>query len=127
MPQTIYGYICIEHADEAEIDRLDDQLTAHARAEGLALAEIFVDRCMPPGRIVRPGLTVLLEAVKRSEVAGVLVVSLDHLSPLPAVRQAIEVEIEGLGGRVIYLSEPSAPDAPPSRPGLTGLTTPRPR
>ncbi|ABD12249.1 hypothetical protein CcI156_05800 [Frankia sp. CcI156] len=106
--RTVYGYISSEHADEAEIDRLHDQLTAHAQAEGLALAEIFVDRSIPPGRIVRPGLTVLLEAVMRSEAAGVLVASLDHLSPLPAVRQAIEVEIEVLGARVLTVT-PAVP------------------
>jgi hypothetical protein len=106
-PARVYGYISSEHADEAEIDRLHDQLTAHAQAEGLALAEIFVDRCMPPGRIVRPGLTVLLEAVMRAEAAGVLVISADHLSPLPAVRRAIEVEIEVLGARVLTTTAPS--------------------
>jgi hypothetical protein len=96
---TVYGYISSGHADEAEIDRLHDQLTAHAESEGLALAEIFVDRGIRPGRTVRPGLTVLLEADMRSEASGVLVANLDHLSPLPAVRRAIEVEIEVLGAR----------------------------
>ncbi len=113
--RTVYGYISSEHADEAEIDRLYDQLTAHAQAEGLALAlaEIFVDRSIPPGRIVRPGLTVLLEAVMRSEACGVLVANLDHLSPLPAVRQAIEVEIEVLGARVLTVS-PATPSPRPA-------------
>ncbi len=29
-PAPVYGYISLEHADEAEIDRLTDQLTKHA-------------------------------------------------------------------------------------------------
>jgi len=109
----VYGYIRSEQGDESEIDRLHDQLTAHAQAEGLALAEIFVDRSIPPGRIVRPGLTVLLEAVMRSDASGVLVANLDHLSPLPAVRQAIEVEIEVLGARVLTVT-PATPSPRPA-------------
>ncbi|MBL7499782.1 recombinase family protein [Frankia sp. CNm7] len=106
--KVVYGYISLEHADEAEIDRLHDQLARHARAEGLALAEVFVDRCVPPGRIVRPGLTVLLETVRRSEASGVLVMDVDHLSPLPAVRRAIEVEVETLGAQVFTATAPPA-------------------
>lgn len=105
---TVYGYISLEHADETQISRLHDQLTDHARAEGLALAEIFVDRCMPPGRIVRPGLTVLLDAIVRADGASVLVASLDHLSSLPAVRRAIEVQIEVLGAHVLTAAAPEA-------------------
>jgi hypothetical protein len=121
MPRTVYGYISSEHADEAEIDRLHDQLTQHASAEGLTLAEIFVDRSMPPGRIIRPGLTVLLDAVIRSEAAGVLVANLDHLSSLPAVRRAIEVQIEILGAELLTTAtQPGGTDAtgPQTRAGI---------
>lgn len=123
--RTVYGYISSEHTDEAEIDRLHDQLTAHARAEGLALAEIFVDRCMPPGRIVRPGLTVLLEAVMRSEASGVLVVSADHLSPVPAVRRAIEVEIEVLGARLLTTTAQPTPDKAATPSASPAIPSPR--
>jgi hypothetical protein len=89
------------------------------------LAEIFVDRCTPPGRIVRPGLTVLLEAVMRSEACGVLVVSLDHLSPMPAVRQAIEVEIEVLGARILTTTAPSRCPVISGRPQPPAIPLPR--
>ena len=116
MPRTVYGYISTGHADEAEIERLHDQLTQHARAKGLTLAEIFVDRRMPPGRIIRPGLTVLLDAVIRSEAAGVLVADLDHLSSLPAVRRAIEVQIEILGAELLTTA---------ARPDVAVATSPQ--
>lgn len=128
MPHIVYGYVSLEDDDEAEVERLHDELTAHAEAEGMALAEIFVDRNTPPARVVRAGLTVLLDAILRQQDCGVLVASPDQLSTLPAVRRAIEVEIEGLGAELLYLSASSLSeaDAPP-RPGLTGLATPRPR
>ena len=41
-------HISVDHTDETVIDRLHDQLTDHARTEGMTLADIFVDRCVPP-------------------------------------------------------------------------------
>jgi hypothetical protein len=109
--RTVYGYISVEHTDEVVIDRLHDQLTDHAHTEGMSLAEIFVDRCMPPGRLARPGLNVLLDTVMRSG-GDVLVIDIDHLSSLPAVRRAIEVEIEFLGARLHTVTARSS-----ARPG----------
>lgn len=106
MQPTVYGYLSLDHDDEAEVTALHERLTAHARAEGLALAEVYVDRNIAPGRIVRPGLTVLLDAVMRTEGCAVLVVSPQHLSPMEPVRRAIEVEIQLLGASVI-LVEPN--------------------
>ncbi|MCK9928241.1 recombinase family protein [Frankia sp. Mgl5] len=121
MPQTVYGYVSLEDDDEVEVERLHDALTAHAKAAGLPLAEIFVDRNTPPARIVRAGLTVLLDAILRREDCGVLVASPDQLSALPAVRRAIEVEIEGLGGSLLYLSADSEPGSvQPSQPPGAG-------
>jgi len=52
---TVYGYISLQHDDEDEVTALHDQLTAYAEAEGLALAEVYVDRNVMPGQIIRPG------------------------------------------------------------------------
>lgn len=104
MPQTAYGYLSLEDDDETEVERLHNLVTAFARAEGMAISEIYVDRNMPSGRIVRPALTVLLDAVLRVEHSLVLVPTPDHLSNLPPIRRAIEVEIEGLGARVVTIT-----------------------
>ncbi|WP_322750891.1 MULTISPECIES: recombinase family protein [unclassified Frankia] len=88
-----------------DLNRLHAQLTDHARTEGMSLAEVFVDRCVPPGRLVRPGLNVLLDTVLRTG-GDVLVLDADHLSSLPAVRRAIEVEIEVLGARLHTVTAP---------------------
>jgi hypothetical protein len=84
----------------------------------MSLAEVFVDRCVPPGRLVRPGLSVLLDTVLRAG-GDVLVIDIDHLSSLPPVRRAIEVEIEVLGARLHTVTAPRAdqhqvnPQTPP--------------
>lgn len=116
MPTTVYGYICLEDDDEPRVDRLHDHLTAHAAAEGWALAEVFVDRNMPPGRIVRPGLTVLLEVVGRTDGCAVLVASLEHLSSSTPIRQAIEVEITSAGGRILAMDSPEGSALHPAQP-----------
>jgi len=101
MPGTVYGYIRLEDEDEAEVDRLHDLLSAHAAAGGQALADVFVDRSMPPGQLIRPGLTLLLDAVRGADAATVIVPDLDHLSSLLAARRAIEAEISEAGARLI--------------------------
>jgi hypothetical protein len=101
MRPEVYGYIAFDHDDETEVERLYDQLTAHATAEGLELVEVYVERNVPPDLIVRPALTVLLEAVVRVEGCGVLVPTPAHISPVASVREAIETEIELLGGRIM--------------------------
>ncbi|WP_322768784.1 recombinase family protein [Frankia sp. Cr1] len=73
MHATVFGYIRLEDGDGIEEDRLHDLLAAHATAEGLALADVFVDRHMPPARIVRPGLTELLAQLQRADGRAVLV------------------------------------------------------
>ncbi|CAI7977268.1 conserved hypothetical protein [Frankia sp. Hr75.2] len=105
-----YGYICLQHDDEDEITELHDQVTAFAEAEGLALQEIYVDRNVRPGQTVRPGLTVVLDAVVRSEAGCVVVVPTGaHLSPEERVRGAMEVEIGMLGGRIVVVDSRRAP------------------
>ncbi len=107
----MYGYISLQHDDEDETAALRDRLTVYAEAEGLALVEIYIDRNVRPGQIIRPGLTVLLDAVLRTEGCGVLVPTVNHLSPASAVRRAVEVEIELLGGRLMVVEpEGEVPD-----------------
>ncbi|CUU60613.1 hypothetical protein Ga0074812_14330 [Parafrankia irregularis] len=103
MPQTFYGYISLESDDETEIERLHDLLTAHAQAEGLTLSEILVDRNTPPGRIIRAGLTVILDALLRTEGCGVLIAGPHQFSSIPAVRRTIQREIESLGATVLVI------------------------
>lgn len=115
MHGTVYGYIRLEDEDHREEDRVHDLLAAHAAREGLALADVFVDRNTPSARIVRPGLTELLARLQRTEGSAVLIPDLDHLSTSRPVRQAITAEIGNAGGRMlvvgatpVQLTEPRA-------------------
>ncbi|KDA44536.1 recombinase family protein [Frankia sp. BMG5.23] len=113
MSMTVFGYIRLEDDDEAEEDRLHDLLVAHAVTEGLALADVYVDRHIPPARIVRPGLTELLARLQRTEGSGVLVATVDHFSTHPSVREAIEVEIGNAGGTVLVVEASGASSSAP--------------
>jgi len=113
MSATVYGYIRSEGDDRHEEDRVHDQLSGYAAAEGLGLSDVFVDRHMPPARLMRPGLTALLDAIRRTDGCTVLVASLDHLSSSVPVRQAIEAEITDAGGQLLELA---ASDTRPAAP-----------
>ncbi|WP_322763395.1 recombinase family protein [Frankia sp. Cr2] len=95
-----FGYISVEDDNEAEIERLHEDLTAFAVAEGLRLEEIFVDRNIRPTRLVRPGLDMVLSHVRQTG-AVVLVPSEMHMSTWSVVREAIVAEVKSLGGAVM--------------------------
>jgi hypothetical protein len=109
---TVYGYISLEHDDEHEVDRLHDLMAAFARAQDMEIIETYVDRNTPTGRVVRPGLAVLLDAILHGEDSLVLIPTPGHLSTVPPVRRAIEIEIESLGGRVVPASNPEGAEPP---------------
>jgi len=98
---SAFGYICVQHENEDEITALHDQVANYTSANHLNLVEVYVDRNVWPGQVIRPGLTVLLDAVVRSEGCVVVVPSAAHLSPEGAIRRAVEVEIQMLGARTV--------------------------
>jgi hypothetical protein len=113
---TVYGYIALDHDDETEIERLFDQLTDHATAEGLELVEVYVERNTQPDLIIRPALSVLLAAVVRSAGCGVLVPTPAHISPIDSVRKAIETEVELSGGTMMMLAGRDHSESRENRP-----------
>ncbi|CAO5183443.1 Resolvase/invertase-type recombinase catalytic domain-containing protein [Frankia sp. AiPs1] len=98
---SAFGYIAVQHADETEIDEHLDQLTAYAEAEGFHLVEVYVDRRIIPGSLLRPALEVLITQLKQHEGARVLVPTPDHLSPAASVRTAILSHLHALGAAVV--------------------------
>ncbi|WP_206442875.1 hypothetical protein [Candidatus Protofrankia californiensis] len=120
--RVCYGYLSLDHDDEDEISRLHDLLSAYAHTGGLTLAETYVDRNTLPVRIIRLGLTALLDAVSRGGGCTVLIPTPAHLSPVPAVRAAITAELDTLGAWTIILRAGEHP----ASPALVGRL-PRPR
>ncbi len=98
---SAFGYIAVQHADEAEIEQHHDQLTSYAQDQGFHLVEIYVDRRIIPGSLLRPGLDVLITRLKEYDSAHVLVPTADHLSPATSVRTAILAHLSALGAVVV--------------------------
>jgi len=112
-----FGYIRLDDADEATAEALHDLVTASGAAGGYDVKEIYLDCRTPPGDIVRPGFQALVEGLAREDVAYVLVPDLDHLSPLPTIRTALEAKLSSLGSTVVQCCESRAPAAGPAAAG----------
>lgn len=96
-----FGYIAVQHADEAEIEQFHDELMAYAKDHTLAIVEIYVDRRIIPGSLLRPGLDILISSLKEYDSARVLVPTADHLSPADSVRTAILAHLTALRAVVV--------------------------
>lgn len=104
--QTAFGYIRIGHAGDNEIHNLRDMISEYAAAEGMRLVTIYVDQETPSTDIGRPGLTILLEAVGRSDRAVVLVPDMTHLSHALDVRRIIGEKVTAFGGAIMPVPPP---------------------
>lgn len=116
---VVYGYMRIEgSAPEGEVGRLRRDMEEYAQSEGLALAEVFVDRSNEEdgGSAAFAGL---MRALAATEAQAVLVPTPRHLARLPLVRVAMRAALEGVGvGLVEVGQEPPAPiHAAEDRPG----------
>ncbi|MCM3920615.1 recombinase family protein [Frankia sp. AiPs1] len=99
-----FGYIAVQHADEAEIEQFHDQLMAYAESHELVVIEIYVDRRIIPGSLLRPGFDSLVGELKRHSQSRVLVPTADHLSPAPSVRAAFLAVLTELGAALVVAS-----------------------
>ena len=102
-----FGYIRLEDADEATIEALHDLITVSGTNAGYIVEEIYIDSRTPPSSIVRPGFQALVDGLAREEVTHVLVPDLDHLSPIPTIRMALEAKLGSLGSTIVECVEPS--------------------
>jgi hypothetical protein len=96
-----FGYVRLDDEDDAAVEALHDLITAFGAAEGYSVEEIYIDRRTGPSSLVRPGFQALTDGLERADAAHVLVPDLDHLSPLPAVRTALEAKLGSLGSTVV--------------------------
>ena len=102
-----FGYIRVEDDDEALVESFHDQITKKASVEGYSIEEIFVDRRVAPQDLVRPAFQALTDKLAGEHVAHVLVPDLDHLSPLPTTRTALESKLGSIGSTVVHCGESS--------------------
>jgi hypothetical protein len=97
---VVFGYrIAIETDFGKELrDSLD--LIAWARKEGLTLSETHYDFDPAAPAEKRPALAGLLERLARTDAAGIVVPSMNHLPPGEEERAKVVALIGSLGGRL---------------------------
>ncbi|WP_394620995.1 recombinase family protein [Lentzea sp. JNUCC 0626] len=82
----VVGYVRIEPADPAALGPLCESVRAFCRAKGLILGPVFIDREVSGSEADRIGFTALTDVLALPFVKGVVMPSLDHLSPTMDVR-----------------------------------------
>ncbi len=79
----VYGYARVSTENQIENYSIDEQverIQAFCKAKGWVLLDTFIDRGFSGGNTDRPGLSQLLESVRRHEADAVVVYKLDRLS-----------------------------------------------
>lgn len=110
MQPLVYGYIRLGPADSSEAGAgLARELARYAEREGLTLADVFTDRqeAGTAERLGRSAFMVMVNALRRPGVTGVLIPSLAHFSRFPGVHEAMRTLIElETGARVFVMDCP---------------------
>jgi DNA invertase Pin-like site-specific DNA recombinase len=111
MRPLVYGYIRSFPCDHrSQLNCLRAGIEQYALREGLALAEILVEKTAAEGYGERPAFTALMEALRPGEAYGVIVPGLRHLSRFSGVQFFICSLIQReTGTRVISLGPPHPP------------------
>ena len=79
----VYGYARVSTENQIENYSIDEQverIQAFCKAKGWTLLDTFIDRGFSGGNTDRPGLSQLLESIRRHEADAVVVYKLDRLS-----------------------------------------------
>ncbi len=79
----VYGYARVSTENQIENYSIDEQverIQAFCKAKGWVLLDTFIDRGFSGGNTDRPGLSQLLDSVRRREADAVVVYKLDRLS-----------------------------------------------
>jgi DNA invertase Pin-like site-specific DNA recombinase len=100
----VYGYVHMEHPDEAQIALWCKDIAAFCKRSRYRLASIFIDRGVPDTAIARAGFTRLLEALRQPHAYAVAVPALDHFSRQEFVRDALHrmIILTGRSVMVVY-------------------------
>lgn len=107
-PETspAHGYARLTHDDEGKIEDIRSRMTELCNSDKITLEAIYFDRDTADDSLNRPGLEKLLaNLLCRRPGAVVVVLSLDHLSPLPATRTALMTLIGRTGTRLVTLDQ----------------------
>jgi DNA invertase Pin-like site-specific DNA recombinase len=95
-----YGYVRLTDVNKAKLQRLRRDIAVYCEREGLALAVVFADVGVRHTELVRPGWTALMDAVRSGRGRTVVVLTLDHLSRDPTLREDMRAQLGGAGAAV---------------------------
>jgi hypothetical protein len=103
----VYGYVRVGPSALADApDHLARELARYAAVRGLLLADVFVDEYANSAE--RTAFVVMVESLRRPDVYGVLVPSLDHFSRFSGMRRAMCALIEfETGAHVLVMDKPT--------------------
>ncbi len=99
------GYYRLEEHDAAESATLLKVIATACLRENVRLVKTFTDRGYDGSQFARPGIMELRDALLDAAGLVVIVPSLDHLSPIEALRTPLQTMISTLGGRLVIADE----------------------
>jgi DNA invertase Pin-like site-specific DNA recombinase len=102
-----YGYVRLEETDHDAIVEFRQNVAACCEREDLRLATTFCDLGDDGSTLARPALANLLEALKDTPSAKLVVPDLNHLSPYEVIRSALLLLLHRTEHQLLIATEPN--------------------
>jgi Resolvase, N terminal domain len=102
-----YGYVRMDEAAHEAVAQVRQDIAACCEREDLRLAKTFCDLGDDGSTLARPALANLLEALKATPSATLVVPDLGHLSPFTVIRSALLLLLHRTEHQLLVASEPN--------------------
>jgi DNA invertase Pin-like site-specific DNA recombinase len=102
-----YGYVRLEEVDHDAVAQFRQDIAAGCEREDLRLASTFCDLGDDGSTLARPALAKLLEALKATPSAKLVVPDLTHLSPVGVIRSALLLLLHRTEHQLLVANEPN--------------------
>ena len=100
-----YGYVRLEETDHDAVAQFRQAIAACCDREDLRLATTFCDLGDDGSALARPALADLLEALKATPSAKLVVPDLTHLSPFTVIRSALLLLLHRTEHQLLVVTE----------------------
>ena len=102
-----YGYVRLEETDHDAVAAFRQDVAACCEREDLRLVTTFCDLGDDGSTLARPALANLLEALKDTPSAKLVVPDLNHLSPYEVIRSALLLLLHRTEHQLLIAVEPN--------------------
>jgi Resolvase, N terminal domain len=102
-----YGYVRMEETDHDAVAQFRQAIAACCDREDLRLATTFCDLGDDGSTLARPALANLLEALKATPSAKLVVPDLGHVSPFGVIRSALLLLLHRTEHQLLVATEPN--------------------